>query len=661
MKCPRCDEWVALVQGSCPKCGLDLTVLRSLEEMRNALQRAQKDSDAVASRLRELDLHVTSLEPQIVTQLTSSPTAPPSEQPSREAEEAATALRVESPVTSETMSDAHTTPPPRATWTPPVAQPAVQPSPVLSGTAEVRLGQKWLLIAGLVITVLAVGYFLKYSFDRNWVGPAGRVALAYGAGVAMLSIGELFRRRKFELFGLYLCGGGIAVLYFASYAAFQIYHLIDQFPAFGLMVLVTALAGLLSLFYDTKWLAVLGIIGGFLTPIVLSTGTDNQIALMGYMAILNGGILAIAAFKQWRLLNYLDMTFTWLLFSSWYVRYYADEKFWTTTVFLNVFFFTYAVVPFAFYFARKTQQRMVGFSITIPNAFVAFGYSFVTIRGLFSLEWVSVVSLAYAAVFLSMATFVYRRNRDNLEPFILLLAKGLLFVVITVPILFSEHWITVFWAVQAIVLLWAALRLGDVRLRYGATVLLLIAAAKLLVYDYPVVFELLAPGMYYRKGFALDMVERWVTIVATLGVVFRSTQMFKAAGFDGGGGRENAAGVLITLFAVLLFGAMNIEVAAYFHDYFPRARFASISVLWALFATALMILGFVRNKSLLRRCSIVLFAATIVKVFLRDMVNVDTPYRILSFLVLGLMLVGASYMYHRYKGLILPADEETET
>lgn len=525
MKCPRCDDWVPPPQESCPKCGLNLTVLRSLVELRNVVRRAQSDSDAAASRLRELERQVTSLEPQIVAQLTSPPAPLPPEQPPPEADEAAPAADPEAPVTSEATGDADTAPPPRPTWAPPIAAPRAERSPVLSGIAEVRLGQKWLLIAGLVITVLAVGYFLKYSFDRNWVGPAGRVSLAYLAGVAMLSIGEFCRRKKFELFGLYLLGGGIAVLYFASYAAFQIYHLIGQLPAFGLMALVTALAGLLSLFYDTKWLAVLGIIGGLLTPVVLSTGTDNQIALMAYMAILNGGILSIAAFKQWHLLNYLGLTFTWMLFSAWYVRHYADPKFWTTTVFLNLFFLTYAVVPFAYYFVRKGQQQVTGFGITIPNAFIAFGFSFVTIRGYSSLQWVSVVSVAYAAVFLGMATYLHRRNRENLDAFILLLAKGLLFLVITVPILFSEHWITVFWSAQGVVLLWAALRLSDTRLRYGAIVLLLVAAAKLVFYDYPVVFELRVLDMFYRDGFTVAMLERWVTIILALGVLFRGSDV----------------------------------------------------------------------------------------------------------------------------------------
>ncbi len=661
VKCPRCDEWRPPSQEFCTKCGLDLTVLRSLDELRNAVRQAQSDSGVVANRLRELEGQIMALEPQIVNQLTSLPAAPPPEQPSPEAEEAAPPASPEVPVTSEATGEVDTAPPLGPKWASPVAPPTVGRSPVLTGTAEVRLGQKWLLIAGLIITVLAIGYFLKYSFDRNWIGPAGRVSLAYLAGIAMFGVGEFYRRKKFELFGLYLFGGGIAVLYFASYAAFQIYDLIGQLPAFGLMALVTALAGVLSLYHDTKWLVVLGIIGGFLTPVILSTGTDNQIALMGYMAILNGGILAIAGFKQWHLLNYLGLTFTWMLFSAWYFRHYADPKFWTTTVFLNLFFLIHAVVPFAYYFVKKSRQQVTGFSITIPNSSIAFGFSFAMVRSHFSLEMVSVVSIAYAAVFLGMATYLRRRNRENRSAFILLLAKGLLFLVVTVPILFSEHWITVFWAAQGVVVLWAALRLSDIRLRYGAIVLLLVAAAKLVVHDYAVVFQLRVIDMYYRDGFAAAMLERWVTIALVLGILFRSAQMLKAAGFDRGDWQENWTALFFGLFGIVLFVAMNIEVAAGFHDYLPRARFASISVLWASFATALMILGFARNKALLRRCSIALFAATIIKVFVRDTANVDTPYRILSFLVLGLMLVGASYLYHRFKGRILPASEEMET
>ena len=153
-----------------------------------------------------------------------------------------------------------------------------------------------------------------------------------------------------------------------------------------------------------------------------------------------------------------------------------------------------------------------------------------------------------------------------------------------------------------------------------------------------------------------------MTVAVALATLFAAGRMLKAAALKRPEWRENLpAAFFYALFGVVLFLAFNVETAGYFHDAAPRARFASISVLWALFATVLMVLGFARNLSMLRRCSIALFAATILKVFLRDMAAVDTPYRILSFLVLGLMLVGASYLYHRFKAHILPAADKKDT
>jgi hypothetical protein len=103
---------------------------------------------------------------------------------------------------------------------------------------------------------------------------------------------------------------------------------------------------------------------------------------------------------------------------------------------------------------------------------------------------------------------------------------------------------------------------------------------------------------------------------------------------------------------------MNIETGALFYDYAHSARFASISVLWALYAIGLMIVGVVKNIEILRKCSFGLFGLTILKVVLIDMSNVSTPFRIISFVVLGLMLMGSSYLYHRYRSRILGAESE---
>ncbi len=746
MKCPRCSNESETVGSACERCGLDYSVLAALDDLRRAVGEARTESESTAGRLRRLEERMLALEPQIYHQITATESpkkevlpavesfTPPVEESTIDeltegkstADDSAVEESTEAPVESEFVARVTEALEPQQqsaqkpnTPTPSIPTPSVEartpyrasggsdianephlasmllrrrgpstqkeesPAKAVADWGEIQLGQKWLLIAGLAITVLAVGYFLKYSFDRNWIGPTARVALAYLTGVGMLGLGEFCRRRKFDVFGLYVIGGGIAVLYFASYAAFQIYHLFGQTPAFALMALVTGLAGWLSLYYDTMWLAVLGIIGGFLTPIVLSTGTDNQIALMTYIAILNGGILAIATSKQWNLLNYLGLTLTWLLFATWHFKYYDASKFWATTLFLNIFFLTYALIPFIYYFVRTERRDLVGFTITVPNAFTAFGYSFAMIRERFSLEAVSIVSISYAVLFFAMAAYLYKRNRESIDAIVLLLAKGLLFLVITVPILFSEHWITVFWTVQGGVLMWAAARLSNARLRNGALLLVSMGIAKFLLHDYVNVFRLSVLSMKFKEQYGSMLVERWIATAVVLGTTFFSAWLLglkkpNEEQQSDSDDRENDgdiwnilgerkskrawrdwAGIFYGVFGSLLFVVANIEVITYFNESAPRAVFATISVLWALFAAALMVLGFVRNLSILRRCAILLFAVTIIKVFAHDMANVDTPFRILSSLVLGLMLVGASYLYHRFTTRIL--DDEADT
>ena len=110
-------------------------------------------------------------------------------------------------------------------------------------------------------------------------------------------------------------------------------------------------------------------------------------------------------------------------------------------------------------------------------------------------------------------------------------------------------------------------------------------------------------------------------------------------------------------FGFLLFIFLNMETSSFFHDNLPAARFAGISVLWALFSVATIILGFKTASPGLRKTALVLFMATIIKVFIFDMGNISTPYRIISFIMLGLILVGTSFLYHKYKRLLVPAPE----
>lgn len=634
MKCPECHHLLSELSPSCPHCGKEFSLdfrskLVSFMEIRRELDRLH----SIASD--ELIPGIHRLSSKIEKHYSAAEKPAPAPRPAV--------------ATAKPMPEFPPAPAPEA------RHDKEEESDALG--FETAMGQKWLLIIGVVATVFGIGYFLKYSFEQGWVGPAGRVAMAYLWGAAFLFGGEMFRRRGLRTFGLYLSGGGIAALYSATFAAFQVYNLIGQVPAFALMVMVTALAVALSVIYDAKWLAVLGLIGGFLTPSFISTGRDNYIALLGYMTVLNLGLLAVAFYKKWNLLTVLGFFFTYALYAGWYGKYYMPSKFWPALIFVNVFYLIYTVMPFITRFIRGESSEKGGFAVIVPNSFIAFGFSYQMVRAHFSLEAVGVVSVFYAAVFLAMATYVFRTGRQYTEGFGVLVGKAMLFLIITVPLVFSEHWITIFWSAQAAALIWMGMRLNNQLLSRSAVALFMMTAFKLLFLDYPEIFGLSYPRISPQYGYFL--LERSMTSAIFLLLLYLSAGMAREQRLS----TTESAGELIhpVMYGgagVLLFVLLNIETSAFFYDALPAARFAAISVLWALFSVGLMAAGFRRFSPELRKTALALFMATILKVFLSDMANVSTPYRIVSFIMLGLLLLGTSYLYHKYKHMLAPGEPE---
>ncbi len=308
------------------------------------------------------------------------------------------------------------------------------------------------------------------------------------------------------------------------------------------------------------------------------------------------------------------------------------------------------MAPFLYYFIRERQERVTGFAILSPNAFIAFGFSYVMIREYAAAPFISFVTLAYAGLFFGMAHYLHQRGHDNRDPFVLMLSQGIVFLLITVPILFSGHWITVFWAAQTIALLWAAVHLQHRWLYRGASLVLLLTVGKFILHDYDEIFHLRLLELYYARGFTYLVMERWLTTGAVLATLFTSARLLRKASTDVlpswlAKGEARLLGAL----GFLLFFALNCEVGAFFYDYAPQARFAAISVLWTLFAAVIIGLGFTKDQAVLRQTALGLFAVTVMKVFFWDMAKVSTPFRIISFIVLGLMLIGVSYLYHRYR------------
>ena len=202
---------------------------------------------------------------------------------------------------------------------------------------EALIGGNWLLKIGILAIVLGALYFLKYAFDNQWIGNTGRVLIGMFAGLSLLYGGETFQKKGYKLYGQTLAGGGVSILYLSIYAACNFYALIPQVPALLFMVFVTAVSCLLAARYFSKTLAVLGLLGGMLTPYWLSTGESNQAGLLTYLLILDLGIGLLARYRGWFFLNSLSFGGTFILFSDWAAHFYTREALWTTQIFLILF------------------------------------------------------------------------------------------------------------------------------------------------------------------------------------------------------------------------------------------------------------------------------------------------------------------------------------
>ncbi len=241
---------------------------------------------------------------------------------------------------------------------------------------ETNVGKRWMTWAGVLALFLAAGFFVKYAFENEWLGPTGRVVLGMLLGVVLAAAGDYLARRAMPVLGQGLIGGGIAVLYVSLFAAFAIYKLVPQAVAFAAMAAVTVAGMTLAILHDAVALGFLAVLGGFLTPIMISTGQDARDALFSYLTVLNLGVLGVAIFKRWRALDVLTFVGTWLFFAGWFHTFYRDTALVPTTLWAALFFVIFLAAPFITQLRAKLELSMESVAMIVANAAVAFAVAY---------------------------------------------------------------------------------------------------------------------------------------------------------------------------------------------------------------------------------------------------------------------------------------------
>jgi len=357
------------------------------------------------------------------------------------------------------------TPPPLPPVPPEMARPAWPAEPEGPGLGERIVGtiKQWFtegnvpVKIGMLVLLAGVAALLKYASDQGWLNAPIELRLAAIAVGALAGLVFGWRQRDHRrMFALALQGGAIGILLLTIFAAFKQYDLIPAAPAFGLSVLLIAGMGVLAVVQNSRTLAVLGILAGFMAPIWLSTGSGNHVALFSYYAVLNAAILAIAWWRPWRALNLLGFAFTFGIGTAWGVLQYDPDKFASTEPFLLLFFAFYLLLPILYARRQPAGTRdLIDGSLVFGTPLIAFSLQ----AGMLHDDrlLLALCSLALATLYAGLGWALIKRERyAALGQSHAVLAVG--FATLAVPLALSARATASVFALEGAALAWLGLR-----------------------------------------------------------------------------------------------------------------------------------------------------------------------------------------------------------
>lgn len=342
------------------------------------------------------------------------------------------------------------------------------------------IGLRLIHLIGIIVLVIGLSLGVKYAIDANLISEKMRILLAYLAGLLLLFFS--FRLKKaFPGFSAILFSGAMASVYFTTYAAYVYYNLLSFTLTFILMVLFTIYTVFEAIRYDRQEIALLGLVGAYGIPFLISPNRGNPQLLFLYMTIINAGILVLSIKKAWILMGRVAQTITWIIFIAWLVMQESLQLQGTGLLFMSLFFFLFFLNAVSPKFMRKesldaahTWQLLLNNMALSVSALYVFGYSFENS----SLATISLfLSLFVAAQTILFQVWKEPRTRNYLGYYALSL------FVIFIGFQWKGITVTLLWLLTAVVLFTLGVRSKSIPLRMAAIALLGVTLLKLVALD----------------------------------------------------------------------------------------------------------------------------------------------------------------------------------
>ena len=518
------------------------------------------------------------------------------------------------------------------------------PVPADSATIESWLGQKFMGWAAVLLLLFATGFFLKYAFDNDWIGPLGRVSIGVLAGSALCAGGFAMYRRDRGLACQMLTAAGIVLLYLCVFSAFGFYRLMPKERAGVYFVLIVVEAALLAGLYEAESIAVMAVVGALLSPVLLRSDADQYRSLVVYLAVLDLGFVALALWRRWRIVVPLAMIGTQWLFWLWWLDRYHPVKFGAVLSFqlaLFAMFLAHDLIAPAFRRVRANVVQLLGIVANCLFLCLAVNAVFEGDNRL----WLPALALALGAFLAGLVYWVQKRSPDDAALQLVPLAVAASMIAVAIGLRAEAGWIALGWAVEGAALWWVGLRLRVVPIRMFAAAFLVLAAGRFFFVETPDIWR---RELYYPlfNAYAIP----GLVVAACLLVVARLTRHALPEGRDFDRIAYWAAGLGGVLFAWFV---LSVDVYQYLEQYWgsgDASRFASmgLSVLWAVYSGVVLYFGFRLDSRPVRLTAQGLFGLTLGKVVLVDMSQLSEFFRVVAFFALALVMGLAAYAYQRH-------------
>jgi len=318
-------------------------------------------------------------------------------------------------------------------------------------------GGNTLVRVGVIVLFFGVAFLLRYMAEHSHISIEVRLTGVALASIALTILGWRLRKTRGG-YALALQGGGVGILYLIVFAALRLYSILPATIAFPALVVIAILSAALAVLQNSMAFALLGLSGGFLAPVLASTGEGSHVVLFSYYAVLNSGILAIAWFKAWRPLNLAGFVFTFAIGTVWGVLKYLPKDFATTEPFLILFFLFYLGI--AILFTLRQPTKTVGYI----DGTLIFGTPIVVFALQSAMLHERLMVLAYSAVALSalylFAAYLLKRRASDSHRLLFesFMALSVAFLTLAIPLALDARWNAATWSLEGAALIWVGCR-----------------------------------------------------------------------------------------------------------------------------------------------------------------------------------------------------------